>query len=105
MTRILKQIGYCFRLLFVVTFVVGCSTGDLVRLPVTSVGKSGSPSPISDAMVRGKGRGKATGIPRAKEIALNLGSNAEKLNVLTTCILVAHLEGVCNNESVLGVSP
>ena len=76
--RMLKRIGYCFGALFVVTFVVVDVSGVDVRLPVTTVGKSGVPSPISDAMVRRKGRGKATGIPRAKEIALNLGSNAEK---------------------------
>ena len=79
LTRILKRIGYCLGALFVVTFVVVDVSGVEVRLPVTTVGKSGVPSPISDAMVRRKGRGEATGIPRAKEIAFNLGSNAEKL--------------------------
>ena len=62
----------------VVTFIVVGDSNAGVRLPVTTVGKSGVPLPISNAMVRRKGRGKATGIPRAKEIALNLGSNAEK---------------------------
>ena len=59
-TQILKQIGYCLGALFVVTFVVVDVSGVEVRLPVTTVGKSGVPSPISDAMVRRKGRGKAT---------------------------------------------
>ena len=78
LTRILKRIGYSFGVLFVVTFVVVGESDLGERFPVTTVGGSGVSSPISDAMVRGKGRRKATGNPRAKEIALNLGSNAEK---------------------------
>ena len=38
----------------------------------------GVPMPFFDAMVKGKGRGKHTGKPTAKNIALELGSNAEK---------------------------
>ena len=38
----------------------------------------GVPTPFCDAMVKGKGRGNCTQKPTAKNIALELGSNAEK---------------------------
>ena len=39
--RILKRLGYCLGALFVFTFVVIVVSGVEVRLPVTTVGKSG----------------------------------------------------------------
>ena len=74
----LRRMGYC---LWVVVFVV-------TRVGSSSMGEGGEERlvwlwdgvqlPLSIAMVRMKVRGNLTQKPTAKNIALDLGSNAEK---------------------------